>query len=222
MIDIGIEIFSETRSTDDLFELVFIDYTYNKFIKNTKILENNLELCKNFFIKEIFDTKNEKQLEDSYLKIEIRNFITKKIKSSIDYFFDDINKCFKSILYYDELIQIGDMNSFVKYIKGLNESLKELELYLVNVYVNQMDLYALSRIFRYFEIKKSNNHPRFVKNIYVYAGNYHIETYYEFIESLKGFNLITDIHPEYEDKSCITLNDVKLRISDLQSINKVK
>lgn len=52
-----------------------------------------------------------------------------------------------------------------------------------------MDMYALARIFKPYNIKKNNPagafQPRESKNIIIYAGNNHAKNYVEFLEYLR-------------------------------------
>ena len=167
-----------------------------------------------FFYDEILSGELLKEYRKSYLNQKIYSFIKNEIINNIhNYIINTLNKIFNKlfdILKYYKKIKNYDTDIIVIFeiAHDIRNIMEKIDITLTSIETAKMDFYALCRIFRYFEIKKSNNHPRFIKNICVYAGSYHTELYSKFIETLdNNFRLITNI-PEDENKSCITIDDI--------------
>lgn len=198
--------------TDMVYNLIKTDI-YIKFIRILVEMGESKNLY-NFILLDIFNLYVIKKLMGSYLMDEIIEFIRNKLIINFEPF--EFNKILldiiQNIIMYDTEIKDIiienpiDIHLLKKNFIKLFRRIEIMELYLIKIYQYKMDIYALSRIFKIFQ-EKNLKQPKFVKTIYVYAGNYHIELYSEFIESLKEFRLIKDIRPDYEDKSCITLKD---------------
>lgn len=90
------------------------------------------------------------------------------------------------------------------------DKIRELENILLKLGSLKMDMYALARIFKYYDIEKNNPagafQPRESKNIIIYAGDNHAQNYVEFLEYLGSIGReVTLLYRNIGDKniSCI-------------------
>jgi len=202
---------------------------YTLFIKkiiNIIDIHTNVDKLINFFYTNIvLNNINQKELINSYLISEIESYIKKDLQTRTNTILPRLIKILnifikssdafdkKKISSKNKIIEIFDIyeiyvnerDNFDKFLNFMNKFLHKLLNILVSIEASTMDIYALSRIFRFYNNDRKYNEPKFVKNVYIYAGTNHILKYCEFIESLKSFKLVTFI--EDKSKTCISLQD---------------
>jgi hypothetical protein len=184
------EIETLDKFKEDIYRILYSDY-FKLFIEKSKNLytfidEKNYKEIMEFFYYEILSDEVKKQYKQSYLKENINSFIRNEIKNNVEkYIINELNKIFYELfdIIFKHYTKIKNYDIIVIFeiARIITEVMEKINKKLRLIYTAKMDFYALCRIFRYFEIKKSNNQPRFIKNICVYAVSYHTELYSKFI-----------------------------------------
>jgi len=145
--------------------------------------------------------KIQKQL-NNITDITIKNLIINWFYKQIDtYVFDiDINNDFNINFNTTDLFTLEEYNRMKK--------VKDFVKFWYNIQVYFMDMYLISRLFREYNVDNSyktvcdNKH----KNIIIFGGNAHIETYYKFFEDNFGSSLNNIIKIEEEEEKSTDIN----------------
>lgn len=153
---------------------------FNMDSNNKVKLLFNLIAVQNKFVK--------KQLDKSYYKIEIKNFIMNKIKKMLNK-----NSSFFPIIYdfvqdYKRYMKTEELNILTKF-----SDIQDMYMNFVYYTTSEMDLYCLSRIFKNFGQDTENpkfrvipfGQPKESHNIIVYTGSKHSRIYLDFLNEMK-------------------------------------
>ena len=153
----------------------------------------------------------EKELNKTYLKRPIEDFIKFKINEIILRWTLRIETIKALIEYINEssMMTVQGEEEFEMIILNTRER-------IVDIGVLSMDLYSLCRIFK--EYKKRDDEddiqPEQSKNIIIYAGDFHIKNYTEFLENSVG--AVKTYFYENQNNSCVKmrheLNDPPIMI----------
>jgi len=151
-------------------------------------------------IKIIIDDIN----KDRLLEKEFRRSILKK-EDIIDFF---VNNHVRK-----ELEKIHAINFFGKWFNILTTSdIFPPGLDIINIILDIstgsiMDVYAVSRMFKIFDVKKTEFYPREPRNIIYYAGNGHTIPMFKFLEKL-SFSTVEKANSDVLS-SCVNMKNIK-------------
>ena len=166
-------------------------------IDNQVELLFNLIAVKNQFVK--------KQLDKSYYKIEIENFIRNKIKKMIRESGSFFPLIYNFVIDYNRYMKEEEEPIHTKI-----SDIQDITTNFLHYTTLEMDLYCLSRIFKNFgqhtekaAIEDDNGpkvlwriipygQPKESHNIIVYTGSNHTETYLEFLDEMKENDKISN------------------------------
>lgn len=139
-------------------------------------------------------------MDKSIIKTEIIEFITDKLDDQKE-ILQDISQ--DIVEYIDKKLQKHSHQYLEEYFVNM---LKESDKIMLNIYILQMDIYLLSRIFRK-NFNNPVNQPDNNYNVVIYAGDAHAENYREFLSNLGFTTLATD--NRYRDYlQCLDLKNV--------------
>lgn len=194
------------------------EYIIELLIKKLKILiENGFEKDNenlyinritdnfyDFFINDILnDSLLQKELSKSYIGNDILIFIKNEIKLLINKFIyeESISEDYESKFLYNiySIYNIIKDRNFTIYQLNEDDMFINLFYKIMPLYNYKMDCYTLSRIFKVFDVKDDEKQPIYPKNIHIYTGTTHSETYSKFINENLNFNLINDILMDYDN-----------------------
>jgi len=140
--------------------------------------------------------------------IKNNKFIMKKIKRStiseqkiMDFFILNINEKIHFIPQAGKLV--GDWFENLKNSEIWLNGIQNISYILILVNSIIMDIYTVSRMFKVFNIKKTEHYPKEPHNIIYYAGNGHTQSIALFLENI-GF-----LKSEQSDKKMISCVDMK-------------
>lgn len=205
----------EIYTNEDYSNLTMYMMSYISIIKKIEEIINDKDKIFKFFKEDIYNKYVSKEVDRSYLKLYIYNFIDTSIKfyieSNYNMLVSHIDKINELSIDYDSNIEelIDDITYFNR-------------KYLTPLYAYQMDCYALSRIFKKFKIGSDYPgisqvyKPTVPRNIIIYTGSNHIKRYCDFL-SINDFTLIDeDIRNRYTEDSLSYLPScINIKIKDL-------
>lgn len=160
-----------------------------------------------FFIKQLYTKIVRKEVERSYLSREIYTW-----------FLDNINSQVKiiqrTLRQYSKLIIEKGINLSFDYLKYC---VRIIMASLMDIILLQTDVYALSRIFKKFNVV-DNKQPDEAYNIIIYGGNIHSENYRKFLnengfelvasENIDGINQGFNAGYKYPNLRCLDMNKI--------------
>lgn len=184
-----------------LDNLIFNDYNnylvFEKLKKElTDIYNMSIKEFKEFIINDTFNGVVLKELNKSFMRKEIREFIIDNIDKKIT---NDYNITMQSI--YDLFISENVDDSDTK-----RKHMIIIYNYIIYLGAFTVDLYTLSRIFKIFDVEEDVYQPKIPNNIIIYAGNVHSNIYRNFLDSL-GFDM-ENLSNKSSDK-CIKFDNKK-------------
>jgi hypothetical protein len=143
--------------------------------------------------------------KDRLLEKEFRRSILKK-EDIIDFF---VNNHVRKEL---EKIQVnidffGKWFNLVTISDNFPEGIEIINIILDISTASIMDVYSVSRMFKIFDVKKTDFYPREPRNIIYYAGNGHTLPMFKFLEKL-GFSIIEKGNSDVLS-SCINMKNIK-------------
>jgi hypothetical protein len=199
----------DTRSTDlqpNTSDLLLFSQIYTKENRKNEYqlyIINNINFIKNiinnipseskvkyynYWIKTFsIEKKIQKEINKSFYKKEITEFILKKIINKLN----ELEGLFL-------LRNLKENKDFLSY-----KFLKDLAIfssYVGNYVAVYIDAYALARIFRHFKVKNKLSQPSRPSNIVIYAEDRHSQNYRDFIETI-NFEKIEESNKFYTDLS---------------------
>lgn len=194
----------------DLINLYIFDSIYEEI---SFITDNRWNDKPNFYDKiyKLVQTFSNMSLAEfiEYTKKSIYNNILVKKELNKSYFNKYLIKYFDHVIEYEcemyyeaaylEILNILSNNVYNESIKF--DNLKDLSIILGKIIV---DIYALSRIFKSFNLGyKEKYEPKIPKNIIIYAGDGHCETYRQFLKYM-NFKIIEV--PKRASNFCISFD----------------
>lgn len=167
------------ENKQNLNDMLSIIYNKSNTKSNTKsnINSNNYKNLYLFLVNQLTENKIvKKELEKSYMKKEITNFINNKFKQEIENLAPILDSQKNILNYMENLDDIDD--TFYDNLYKIYLVMTISESYI-------MDAYTLSRIFKQFNVTDKQQ-PEKPYNILIYAGDEHCQRYREFFDSIKS------------------------------------
>jgi hypothetical protein len=167
------QIINAATSTDEVIDLIRrISLETTMILVNLRILATGNLMGLLMLSKKVKD-----EVELSYEEENITNFIQNKLNT-------DFETRILSILANSLISSVTNGSPFNHTL----DDLKDIEENIQDIEVLKMDMYALARIFKPYNIYRDNPRGAFQpiesKNIIIYAGNFHCKTYVEFLQYL--------------------------------------
>ena len=211
-VDLGLSLIDEILETGFNSEPVDIMHVMRRAIVGNNLIMDTLKMLKtgnlmnvllmNKKVKDEIDRSYEKENITNFIKTKLTKFDTEDVDDIIDMSTILINTLQDKTL---PILQLPDFRAFKEYCS-----------YLAML---KVDLYCLSRVFKTYDIKKNNPvgafQPVESKNIIIYTGDDHSQTYIEFLEYLRtvaGQNVRKTYEyrsPNDGEFSCVLINKPK-------------
>ena len=161
------------------------------FVKNNTQFSNDTNYVSNIYSSSQFMNKIIKQID---------NIDNKNIKKV----FEDLVK--RLIDRCTQIITSGDIN-YKSVLQIFNDDIKIKKNVVSDIYLDIMDIYLLSRVFRSFD---KDSHKYNASNIIIYTGNAHIRNYIKLMPDLK-FEKIYDFNSTISGKNaCIKVDNFNM------------
>lgn len=185
-------------SIEDMKSLKKFIEIYSILIHNIKKISN---VSKKAIIESIFETKIiKKEIERSSLSIVEVNRALNAPK-----LWEDLRKLSEVMTLYPYVRYAIDNSFPYSEVEGRVEGIKN---YIRSIFAIHMDVYALARMFKRFNIK-SDNHPVEARNIIYYAGSRHTVNMRYMLEEL-GFSVVERTKRKKDfPLSCVDMKGIK-------------
>jgi hypothetical protein len=178
------------------------EYITNIFLSNK---EDALRyIMRNFRSSPFF----KKEIERSTLELVIYNWVNELIKKELETDFDNCK--YNSLYIYEALKKPEIPEDMLKYIKLFSQILINK---MVSIHSSLMDGYTMARVFKKFNVKKSNQ-PEEPHNVIIYAGDEHCDNYRKLLSSLgykyQGQYFADEVQNKYDEiPECLDMTDIK-------------
>lgn len=205
-VDYGLNLLRQiikiANSTDEVIDLIRrISLETTMILDNLRILATGNLMGLLMLSKKVKD-----EVELSYEKENITNFIQNKLNT-------DFKTRILSILANSLIFSVTNGSPFNHTL----DDLKDIEENIDDINALKMDMYALARIFKPYDIYRDNPRGSFQpiesKNIIIYAGNFHAQNYVEFLQYLAtvGQNVVLTyqyVNPStnVSRRNCVKIN----------------
>ena len=195
-------LFKKVRA-DKIFKEMFFQY------------ENVPESIFNFIINH--NRKIKEQYEKTYFKSEIKQFMKEEALAGL--ITEELVNDVRQLIYNLESESPFDNELFKRLFLNTNDELAiedfEYFFFFTNVFV--MDIYALCRIFKIYDLEKNRSNvfqPQESHTIIIYAGAYHTDTYkdfiFNFISGIKRYSFVSE-QMNWEDIGCVKMPESKIQ-----------